>query len=77
MGLTLPSVAGFSPPKGIHCFSNRWQGSPVRMLGSLQVSVPRRGFIVFLHVEVVEVEVSDFGGLFQSPEGDSLFFYTA
>ena len=37
----------FSPPKGIHCFSTRlpevWADC-----GQVQVSVPRRGFIVFL-----------------------------
>ena len=37
------------------------------------VSVPRRGFIVFLQGQKEEVEEAK--GLFQSPEGDSLFFY--
>ena len=64
-------ILGFSPPKGIHCFST-WLRRLVRQ-GKLLVSVPRRGFIVFL------LELSAFPGesleQFQSPEGDSLFFY--
>ena len=37
------------------------------------VSVPRRGFVVFLHdyLQVAKDELARF----QSPEGDSLFFY--
>ena len=60
----------FSPPKGIHCFST--SSSRCSESGWL-VSVPRRGFIVFLH----EVRVVDgcADPAFQSPEGDSLFFY--
>ena len=68
---SIGSLQGFSPPKGIHCFSTRPQSRP---LGLWQkVSVPRRGFIVFLlsrgHTE------SGNSHQFQSPEGDSLFFY--
>ena len=41
----------------------------------LQVSVPRRGFIVFLH-ELDTITTQDLADKrFQSPEGDSLFFY--
>ncbi len=39
-------MASFSPPKGIHCFSTR--GSLPSGRRGLPVSVPRRGFIVFL-----------------------------
>ncbi len=61
---------GFSPPKGIRCFSTRRSWLP--RLRSLLVSVPRRGFVVFLlTIEFYPVRRI----LFQSPEGDSLFFY--
>ena len=39
------------------------------------VSVPRRGFVVFLHRIGVEEQVARKVLEFQSPEGDSLFFY--
>ena len=62
----------FSPPKGIHCFST-FLNKAGDALVAAKVSVPRRGFIVFLqdyHVDARGTVV-----LFQSPEGDSLFFY--
>ena len=64
---------GFSPPKGIHCFST----IPITM-GPCEVaydivSVPRRGFIVFLRGR--RPSVPNHPLKFQSPEGDSLFFY--
>ena len=40
-----------------------------------KVSVPRRGFIVFLRG--LKADRSVCGKKFQSPEGDSLFFYLA
>ena len=87
----------FSPPKGIHCFSTwhrllwRWpiqyvsvprRGFVVFLRGQFRgyvgrggtrVSVPRRGFIVFLLDEMSPSIPVAFE--FQSPEGDSLFFY--
>ena len=47
MGETTESfTVRFSPPKGIHCFSTQEEGN-VNMEEGF-VSVPRRGFIVFL-----------------------------
>ena len=90
--------AGFSPPKGIRCFSTR--RTPEALLSQERVSVPRRGFVVFLPMkEAISREVSmalvsvprrgfvvflrgsgpgrrgERFAPFQSPEGDSLFFY--
>ena len=61
----------FSPPKGIHCFSTGLGlGAGA---SSHTVSVPRRGFIVFLRLSKRLLGMSALP--FQSPEGDSLFFY--
>ncbi len=38
------------------------------------VSVPRRGFVVFLPLAMIMGELRQINE-FQSPEGDSLFFY--
>ena len=38
------------------------------------VSVPRRGFVVFLPYKGLRLDFAT-GARFQSPEGDSLFFY--
>ena len=116
-------ILGFSPPKGIRCFSTL--GGEKCLLGEIQVSVPRRGFVVFLRVRWIlpcfrpecqvsvprrgfvvflrrphphqrfsqnlrfsppkgircfstweerDQEIKRFA-TFQSPEGDSLFFY--
>ena len=90
---------GFSPPKGIRCFSTTPEYRQAQSLRGFQspegdslffyehaieearasavVSVPRRGFVVFLPVfpnsaQIILVRVF----WFQSPEGDSLFFYS-
>ena len=39
------------------------------------VSVPRRGFVVFLPISTLAVQIWTPTATFQSPEGDSLFFY--
>ena len=67
--------SSFSPPKGIHCFSTGdGRSKTVWLYGG--VSVPRRGFIVFLLFAVFLVLTTRvWYEEFQSPEGDSLFFY--
>ena len=71
------AVSGFSPPKGIRCFSTRRTVSICRMV-CVGVSVPRRGFVVYLLVGFLAVTVVEYSltFMFQSPEGDSLFFYS-
>ena len=64
----------FSPPKGIRCFSTQISGRCPMTAQELHVSVPRRGFVVFLHGAVGRRSCP--WPMFQSPEGDSLFFYT-
>ena len=66
------STLSFSPPKGIRCFSTQPLQSH-QPFSRLRVSVPRRGFVVFLPLALITT-LALFGG-FQSPEGDSLFFY--
>ena len=89
--------SSFSPPKGIRCFSTF--AIRFEFILSAVVSVPRRGFVVFLLAPwaVDEIRFNSFsppkgircfstcpgqagvdGSImrgFQSPEGDSLFFY--
>ena len=91
----------FSPPKGIRCFSiTRTQRSGrhrpflvsvprrgfvvfllvrtyLEVCGRIQyqVSVPRRGFVVFLLDFEPTIVVGRMPASFQSPEGDSWFFY--
>ncbi len=67
--------AGFSPPKGIHCFSTSYRLRYfVRDYNRFQSP---EGDSLFFYVEAsqTEAEVEANGAGFQSPEGDSLFFY--
>ena len=64
----------FQSPEGDSLFfydSRVWWWSGA----SLSVSVPRRGFIVFLPQRMLADAMRRLLGRFQSPEGDSLFFY--
>ena len=68
-------ITCFSPPKGIRCFSTLRLSTMLLLFyrQKCRVSVPRRGFVVFLlgyFPTVLRIERA-----FQSPEGDSLFFY--
>ena len=68
------SAAGFSPPKGIRCFSTR-RGSTPRSHGQDGGSgfSPPKGIRCFSTYGACDTAKKF--GLFQSPEGDSLFFY--
>ena len=67
-----PTVTVSVPRRGFIVFLLNKDGTTVA-IHYLFVSVPRRGFIVFLH-DLAALELLD-DYAFQSPEGDSLFFY--
>ena len=68
---SLPEVS--VPRRGFVVFLLLWNMSP--HVGAQTVSVPRRGFVVFLRDPVAEFAINPKFLKFQSPEGDSLFFY--
>ena len=67
--------SGVQSPEGDSLFFYERLQNQVSYAPPDNVSVPRRGFIVFLLGTQGDTGVQGDTGAFQSPEGDSLFFY--
>jgi len=71
---TGPTPTGFSPPKGIRCFSTLGRRGSGHLAGPAGGFQSPEGDSLFFYLAIL---IAGNGGdaAFQSPEGDSLFFY--